>query len=116
MSDCDWTKPNAVEVLNTEPVAFVYYFCDGGNFEVRTFTADELPADESEWDEFIENTLQGYYGRSERIRYIWGYNEVPDIPEKPVVATGPKPMPGFLEPEPEEPAPLSRQVGFFTSD
>lgn len=79
-----------------DPVAFVYYFCDGGNFEVRTWTADELPADEDEWDWFIENELQSYYGRSEGIRYIWSYNEVPEIPEKPVIATGPKPMPSFM--------------------
>ena len=96
MSDYDWMKPDDTTDSSTVPVAFVYYFFDGRNFEVRTFTADELPADESEWDWFIETSLQGYYGRSERIRYIFPYNEVPEIPEKPVIATGPKPMPSFL--------------------
>ena len=77
-------------------VAFNYYFCRDGLFQVRTWTADELPEDEDEWEEFTEDSIQNHYGRSEGIVYVWSYNEVSEIPEKPVIATGPKPMPSFI--------------------
>ena len=79
----------------TDVVAFNYYLLDDGLFQVITWTADELPADEDEWEESIENSIQNHYW-GEGIKYVFPYNEVPEIPEKPVIATGPKPMPSFM--------------------
>ena len=42
-------------------VAFNYYLLDDGLFQVITWTADELPADEDEWEEAIENSIQNHY-------------------------------------------------------
>ena len=64
--------------------------------QLITWTADELPKDEDEWEEFTEDSIDRHYGRSESVVYVWPYNEVPEIPEKPVIATGPKPMPSFM--------------------
>lgn len=95
------------------PVAFNYYFSEYGGIEVRTWDACELPEDEDEWESFTESELLKHYGNAEKIRYVWPYNEVPDMPAKPTIATGPEPMPTWLDPEDvyQSPSPYIQQKG-----
>ena len=80
----------------TAIVAFNYYLSRYAGFQVITWTADELPEDEGDWEEFTENSIENHYGRSEGILYVWPYNEVPELPPKPVIATGPEPLPHWM--------------------
>ena len=90
---------------NKDIVAFNYYFTHTGQMQLITWTADELPKDEDEWEEFTEDSIDRHYGRSEGVVYIWSYNEEPDIPEKPVIATGPEPMPTWMDRQPPDVGP-----------